>query len=572
MKPKNSGQSATQGNPEILSRLGFPLALAITLLACLQIASTYKVFSQTWDEPAHLACGMEWLDHGTYTYEELHPPIARVAVALGPYISGLRLSGRYPNPQQMWAEGNEILWWRGDYFENLTLARLGVLQFFIILVMTTWHWSRTLYGDSVAVAAVLLLASLPPVLAHAGLATTDVPFTAMFTVALLAFTRWLDNPGRRRAIELGAATALATATKFSALVFIPTCMLTLVLLRIWADRSVIREWRQEAGTRIKALSLGIITAALVIWGVYRFSFKPMTGPEQRPHQTIDHYLGKEGRWHDWAEQLAENTPVPAPEFFLGINRVRDIVTKGRKAFLLGEVRTTGWWYFFPVALAVKTPIAFLILMTLGVFVMTEKWKGSGDWHVLLPGVTALTLLLVCLPTKFNIGLRHILPIYPFLAMLAALAVVRLWNAHRMRLLSRFIAIGLVAWQLVTTARAYPDYLASFNEFAAGHPERILVDSDLDCGQDLLRLVAKLNQLHVRELSISYNGSADLTRHGLPPYQRLVPFEHTRGWVAISLYRLKTGGSEAPPNAYSWLEAYRPVALVGKSIRLYYIPE
>ncbi len=559
-------------NAATLSRLSLIGALTIALLASLQITSTYRVFNQTWDEPAHLAAGMEWLDHGTYTYEELHPPIARVAVALGPYINGLRLSGQNPKPEQMWAEGNAILWERGEYFENLTLARLGVLPFFIILVVTLWYWARTLYGDAVAIVAALLLATLPPVLGHAGLATTDVPFTATFTLALFTFSRWLGKPSRRRAVEFGAAAALVTATKFSALIFLPACILALILLRVWVDRSIIQEWRQDAGPRLKALALAIITATLVIWGVYRLSVKPMTGPEQRPHQTIVRFFGQGGTWHDWAERFAEGVPVPAPEFFHGINRVRDIAATGRKAYLLGEVRSNGWWYFFPIALAVKTPIAFLILATVGLFAMFQTWNHSRDWGVFLPAATAATLLLICLPIKFNIGLRHILPIYPFLAMLAGLAALHLWNMRRFQVLCRSVVLCLLAWQVVSTLRAHPDYLASFNEFAAGRPERILVDSDLDCGQDLLRLREKLNELHVREFSISYNGSADLSRHELPSFRRLVPFEPTKGWVAISLYMLKTGGRDAPPNAFAWLEAHQPVAQVGKSIRLYYIAD
>ena len=97
--------------------------LLLAGISVVRIVSTYHVFSQTWDEPAHLATGMEWLERGTYTWEPLHPPLARVAVALGPYLSGLKLTGQ----QNMWDQGNAILLAHDRYLHNLTLARLGVL-------------------------------------------------------------------------------------------------------------------------------------------------------------------------------------------------------------------------------------------------------------------------------------------------------------------------------------------------------------------------------------------------------------------------------------------------------------
>jgi hypothetical protein len=543
-------------------QLRFGLALVITLVASFQVVSTYKVFTQVSDESAHIACGMEWLEKGTYTYEELHPPVARVAAALGPYLSGLRLSGHYPKPMQMWAEGNEILWTNGEYTRNLTLARLGVLPFFVILLLTVWNWTRSLYGQDAAVVALLLFASLPPVLGNAGLAMTDVPFTAMFTLALFAFMQWLEEPSGRHAIALGLAVALAVGTKFSALLFLPTCMLTLVTVWVWADTAVVRGWRKA----LRSLGLAAVTTAGLLWGVYRFSLRPMSTHADRPHETIERFLGNTPRLHGLAETLVESVPVPAPELFLGINRVRHVVTTDRKSYLLGRVSTGGNWYFFPLALAVKTPLAFLIFSAVGAWALARKWKVN--WQTLLPATAAVTILLVSLTMKLNIGLRHILVIYPFLAMHAALGLLWLWESRRA---TKALALGLVSWQLISVARTHPDYLASFNEIASGHPEEILVDTDLDFGQDMGRLVAKLKELNVKELSISCNGSIDLSRLGLPPFQRLVPYEHTTGWVAISMLKLKTGGLESPADAFAWLEAYQPVALVGKSIRVYYVP-
>src|SRR5271165_7058662 len=162
------------------------MAVALFLLAGIGVArivSTYHVFSQTTDEPAHVATGMEWLQRGTYTFEPLHPPLARVAVAIGPYLSGLRLDGR----QNLWIEGNELLLANGRYLHNLSLARLGVIPFFLLATCLAWYWARARYGDRPALVAMFLFTTSPVVLAHSGLATTDMAATATFTAAVFAY-------------------------------------------------------------------------------------------------------------------------------------------------------------------------------------------------------------------------------------------------------------------------------------------------------------------------------------------------------------------------------------------------
>jgi hypothetical protein len=150
----------------MIGRIVFCLLVGIGVA---RIISTYKVFSQTTDEPAHLITGMEWLQRGTYTFEPLHPPLARVAIALGPYISGLRLT----NQNGMWEEGDRILL-EGSYRHNLALARLGVLPFFLLATILVWFWTRSRYGDGPALLATLLFTTTPVVLAHAGFATTEI--------------------------------------------------------------------------------------------------------------------------------------------------------------------------------------------------------------------------------------------------------------------------------------------------------------------------------------------------------------------------------------------------------------
>lgn len=170
--------------PGFLGRIrGRPgwLAVGLVLLASARIVATHRVFSQTYDEPAHVAAGMEWLDKGRYTYELLHPPLARVASAVLPYADGIRSMGN----ADIWKEGNDLLYARGTYGRNLALARLGILPFFVLAAGVVWMWTTALFGGRAALVAVAMFTTLPPVLAHAGLATTDMAAAA--TVALALF-------------------------------------------------------------------------------------------------------------------------------------------------------------------------------------------------------------------------------------------------------------------------------------------------------------------------------------------------------------------------------------------------
>ncbi len=127
------------------------LVVVLAAIGVARIASTYRVFNQTWDEPGHIATGMEWLDRGSYLYLPSHPPLARVAVALGPFIDGSRSVGR-PLDSIVAAsqEGNQILHaldTYDSYFHTLTLARIGILPFFLAAAALVWAWSRRLSGD-----------------------------------------------------------------------------------------------------------------------------------------------------------------------------------------------------------------------------------------------------------------------------------------------------------------------------------------------------------------------------------------------------------------------------------------
>jgi 4-amino-4-deoxy-L-arabinose transferase-like glycosyltransferase len=264
--------------------------------------------------------------------------------------------------------------------------------------------------------------------------------------------------------------------------------------------------------------------------------------------------------------IVEAPYVPAPAWFRGIWEMMYKNQYGHATYVLGKkLGGAGVWYFFPVALAVKSPLPFLILVFFGLGALLWQARGRKSSSRLMPAGAAATILVIGMASNINIGVRHILPIYPLLAIVAGLGAATLWKSARLRHVGLPLAIILLVYQIGSCIRLHPDYIAYFNEVARHEPEYFLVDSDLDWGQDLKRLAELLQALRIDEISIAYFGTADLTRHGLPTVRELDAYRPTAGWVAVSLTLLKA------EDWFSWLEAYEPVATVGHSIRLYYVP-
>jgi hypothetical protein len=236
------------------------------------------------------------------------------------------------------------------------------------------------------------------------------------------------------------------------------------------------------------------------------------------------------------------------------------------------LRSTGWWYFYLVGLAVKTPLPLLAAGPLGMAILArEGWLSRDGWR-LAPALLFLTILgFASSFSQINIGIRHILVLYPFMALGGAHAVTLAWQSLRqatvrpLAIAGSALLVGLVGWEASTLWTANPDYLPYFNE-AVAHPAKVLVDSDLDWGQDLWRLEKRAAEMKIPLLNLAYRGTADLTREALPPYVVMPPWKQVTGWVAISAL-----AKEHDPKGYAWLDAYQPMEWVGKTIKLYYIP-
>ncbi|MGA2772856.1 MAG: glycosyltransferase family 39 protein [Bryobacteraceae bacterium] len=523
----------------LLERHSLPLALCLIVIGVIRIAAAWPEMSITFDEPAHLACGLQYLAQHVYVYEPQHPPLARAMAALGPYLDGARLLDA-PN---MILEGVAVLYDGGHTGRTLTLARLGILPFFILACLVVYFWARRYFGNMVAVVATGLFTLLPSVLAHAGLATTDMALTACLGAAFLALLVWAEQPSFRHSLLLGAATALAVLSKFTALGFLPVAAVFALVVYLVAERPGMKRLAALAKERAAPLAVAVLVGALAVWAGYLFSF---------------------GRVPGWSVRL------PAPELFDGIRRAMRHNASEGGGYLFGQLSPTGWWYFFPVALAVKTPLAFLLLVGLGAWLCWKKRRFAAHW---LPWAFALGILAPAMTSPVNYGIRHVLPVYMGFSIVAALAVVRLARTGKW---AGVAAGALVLWMAVSGAVRHPDYLAYFNELAGSEPEKVLVDSDLDWGQDTILLARRLRELGVKEVSyIQMNlDSAHLqVWPGMPPTKPINPVVPAKGWTAVGPTFSKVGQyglDHRYPNLKPWFEYRKPVERVESQL-LYYVP-
>lgn len=538
------GTDALPRIERMLRRHATWIVVALVLVSTARILSTYTTLSHTFDEPAHIACGMEWLEKHAYQYEAQHPPLTRVMTALLP-----RLFGSHGHAEKgMWDEGLAILFASGSEDTTLMLARAGILPFFWLACWLTYSCTRWIAGTTAAIVAVFLVTMMPAMLAHAGLATTDMGLTAMLWLAIYTGWRWTEEPTMRRAVAFGASTGGAVLAKFSTLAFFPAIMLFALLFWLIGERptpgTVVRLLRE----RLPQLGVAIAVAVVSIWAGYLFSF---------------------GRPPDFAFS------VPAPELFRGIEEVRKHDASGHLTYLMGSVNTVGWPSFYVVALGVKTPLPALGLGLLGAGLMLfRKFFGTRGWIV--PGVILGVLVFSSYFTQIKIGTRHVLPVYVAFAMAGGCAAV--WLLRRVN--SSAIALGLAGVALasvaVSSVAAHPDYIGYFNVLAGGKPEEFLIDSDLDWGQDTKRLAKRLKEVGAIEVYFNQFAPGNFQKlYGFPPVKPLDVNGPKPGWNAVSITPMKLGLFGDTRYAYDagfhfWPQGLQPVERIGKGILLFHV--
>jgi hypothetical protein len=518
------------------------MAVVLVAIGSLRIVSTYRVFNHTIDEPDNLAAGMEYLSTGRYLYEDVHPPLARVMAAAGPFLAGERF---HPWPNA-YGEGYRILGTGAHYERVLALARAGILPFFWIGSAVVFLWARRAGGSAAAVIAVLLFTTLPPILALCGIVNTDAALCVMTGAAGLGGIYWTERPDRRRSLIFGALLGLAAISKFSSMPFLAAAFPLMAAAYAWSTGRSAAWMAREAWARRWAVVWVAATAAVLIWAAYGFTFARVGPLHMR---------------------------LPAPRFFSGIMAVMAHNRRGHPSYLFGQRSSNGFWYYFPAVLAVKTPLGLIGLAGMAIWRLCRRERGGldvsgpygrrveGKWkpatYARLALAFSLGILLASMTGHIDIGVRFVLPVY------IGLAVAAGWAAAQARSrAAQAVVAALIVWQVVSGARQHPDYLAYTNEIAGAHPERFVADSDLDWGQDMKRLADFLDQQHADRVTFSpFNRTYPMPLPMLPGNTDAP----SPGWNAVSVTIWKVFGYP------TWADRMPEQRRIGRSILVWYVP-
>jgi len=504
------------------------IAALLIVVGTLRIASTFRVFAETADEANHIKASLEIVQFHQYKVQTWNPPLPRLIFAIAPYFAGMRYNS---DPSLEFGKGlHYVFYAHGKYEANLVRARVGNLVFFVIAAIGVWLLVRRYFDDKGALIALLLFTTQPVVLGYSGLATHDTPGLAGVAVALVAFARWLEKPTFARASVLGVAYGFAALCKFSCIAFVPPACGAVFVVRLIHDEALRRSvWRALA-----TLVVIPFVAFLTIWAGYAFTVGP---------------FGKFAH-------------VPAPAFFDGLFGILQVDRQGFLSYAWGHASWTGWWWYFPFAVLLKTTLALLILLAIGAWFALRspayRWTYA-EW-----ALATLAIFLPSMRSSLDLGVRYVLPVYVALTIAAAATAMAMLRSARPAI--RYASVALLAWHLVASTLAHPDYFPYFNELAARNPSHFLIDSNLDWGQDILRLRRFCRQRGITALPRVLFTIADLDALGFPAEKQIdwnaPPTEPTAmSETALVTARMNNG------TAFPWADE-QPYVRVGKTIRVY----
>lgn len=511
--------------------------------------------SATFDEPIYLRSGLERWRTGSYlTLMKLGTMPLPVDVATLPVYLWERVTG-----QQLDADAES----------TLRVARTTALVFWWLLLAYVWRWGRLLAeGPWAARLAVALVACEPTLLAHAGLATTDVALAACLLVLLYHFRTGRDRGWGWRVGLPAACYGVALLAKASALVFGPLLLIVLELERL------IRQHQPLSGLfgwsflrRFSPFSsfgrdlVQIVAIGLLVTFVY-------IGCDWKPQSSFVAWARglPAGEHRDRMLAVAENLRI-FPNAGEGIVRQIKHNMHGHGTYLLGQQAPRAIWYYFPVALSMKLSPALLLLPLLVLLVRPRSLANSAC-------LAAVVLLAFSLTCRVQIGVRFFLPLMALLAVGVSAALVRVCQERAS--LSRWLtgaAAAAVGWAVLSAATCWPHGLCYINPFWGGSRDGYLLlsDSNYDWGQGLKELADWQRRHDVQPLHVWYFGSDSLvTRmpvHYLPVHalriERPEDLEvHVRGGhfaVGITLVHGMVCDTPAHWKAVELLRSRRPVA-------------
>jgi 4-amino-4-deoxy-L-arabinose transferase-like glycosyltransferase len=548
--------------------LGWPLVGALLFAYWAMALTAVGGKSNVFDEALHQTGGYAYWVFADYRIQPENGNLPQRLFGLPLALNAQRY--RFPSTDsELWRNSSQwalarLFFFGGDndFASMLRRGRALAALLGVGIALLVYAWSRHLFGREGAALSLLLAAFSPNLLAHGPLMTSDATLTLALGAALACFWTALHRTGPWSVVGSGLVCGLLFVSKFSAVTFVPMALI-LLALRVADGRALRvrcgRGWRriESRGRQLAVLCAVLVIQAVLVWGViwasYGFRYEAF-GPVGPPDSQL---------MESWESLLDAPGPVTSliratrdwrllPEAYLYGAAFAHEHAGARYAFLNGEFGVTGWWYFFPYAFAVKTPLALFALLALAAgATLAQRRLGtreeppagcaSGFYAAAPLWVLIAVYGLFSLTARVNVGLRHLLPIYPALFVLAGAAAR--WIVWRRRLPAA-LSIGAALAFVAASLAIRPHYLAFFNALVG--PERgyqHLVDSSLDWGQDLPGLATWLevdpDTRRGDPVYLAYFGSSSPVSYGVRA--RALPSYHAwSGAVAARGLELEAG--------------------------------
>jgi hypothetical protein len=509
-----------------------------------------------------------------------HPPLCKLLAGFPLLFLQPDEVSRPPDGRAMTRDDLEWMYvsrfWQDNHsrFEAISFwARMPMIALTLALGVLTFVFARDLFGARAALLAVALFALEPTILAHGRVVQTDIPAAFGFLLTVFAFCRYLRTPTWQRAGALGGAAGIAILAKYSMVFLGPLLLVAFIVLLV--------RWRQQKSSVLLHAFLAAAALILVINAGYFFYHRHLTETDAFWIQTF--FPSPKGTV--WASVRALKLLLPT-DFIMGVYWQINHGREGHPASLLGMYAQHGWWYYFPVAFALKTTLPFLILSfcsliwgTWAVVRRQQRWL----LFLLLPFAVYTALMMV---TPINIGVRYYLPGYLFLIILSGGLLETLFQrraSRRAYLLSTAAGAILLSSMVLETGRAYPDYMSYLNELAAPKPRWwYLSDSNVEWGDDVRELALYLRSRgETRVRAVLLGGFATLGFYGVNYEDAVSPAARPSSrYIAIGASFLN--GSTVPPyeiegkrvsddQRINTFAAYRdrvPEVVIGNSIYVY----
>jgi hypothetical protein len=487
----------------------------VSLLAILfvQLYFSIRQESQTWDESDHIFAGYMSLKTGDLGLNPEHPPLVKYVAAvplLGMPLQVPQLKGR-DFKIEAFQSAKDFLY-KNDADTILLRARLAASIFTFLTAILIFFAAREMFNPTAACIALTLFVFEPNVLAHGAVVTTDMAISCFMFATIYAFYRYLKVPTGLRLAVVGVAAGLGLAAKHTGILIFP--MLAIVAVADWMIR---RKNAAEKPVAFGKLLLAFVVIGVIAVGVLwvTYGFRYQARPEGLQLNPVSaEFFSRLKPMDRFLVTTSAKLHLLPESYLYGLADIR-MLADWMPTYILGKVYTHGVWYYFPIAFVIKSTLAFMILLLLAGFAVLSRALAKTR-EVLFLTLPPLVHIAVAMTAGLNIGARHILPLWVFLAVLIGGATAALIAKHSAW---KFAISGLLLFHIVSSVRTFPTYLAYSNELWGGPSKThlYLSDSNTDWAQQLKFVKRYIDERGIKQCWFSYfaGGVVDLSYYGIP---------------------------------------------------------